>query len=107
MLDAFIWWLTIELLGLAALPISAVLLRPLPDRGYAVSKALVLLLVGWLAYLLAMSKLLAFGRLSLLLCAVVMAAVSAWLLYRHGRSLLRELGARFRSARFLRYVITA
>src|SRR5438034_1075517 len=49
MADAIVWWLTIEVLGLVALPVAAVLLGPLPERGYAVSKVLGLLLVMWLA----------------------------------------------------------
>ncbi len=107
MADTFIWWLTLEILGLVALPVAAVVLRPLPDRGYAASKILGLLLVGWLAYTLAMIRALPFGRLSLLLCLLVVAGVSAWLLFRNGRSLLQELGARYRTPRFIRYIITA
>src|SRR3954468_7422305 len=96
MADAIVWWLTIEVLGLAALPVAAVLLRPLPDRGYAVSKVLGILLVGWLAYTLAMIKLLGFGRGSLILCTLVLAGFSGWLLYRNKRALLGELSARYR-----------
>ena len=48
MLDAFIWWLTFLLLGLAALPITLALFRNLPDRGYAFSRPLGLLLFGYL-----------------------------------------------------------
>jgi YYY domain-containing protein len=107
MADAIVWWLTIEILGLVALPVAAVLLRPLPDRGYAVSKVLGILLTGWLAYTLAMMKVLQFGRGSLALCVVVLAAFSGWLLYRNDRALLSELVARFRTGRFIRYIVTA
>src|SRR4051794_15536164 len=101
MADAIVWWLTIEILGLVALPVAAVLLRPLPDRGYAVSKVLGILLTGWLAYTLAMMKLLQFGRLSLALCVLVLAAFSGWLLYRNDRALLHEMSARFRTGKFI------
>jgi YYY domain-containing protein len=107
MVDAIVWWLTIEVLGLVALPVAAVLLRPLPDRGYAMSKALGVLLVGWLAYTLAMLKVLPFGRLGLLACTIIVAAFSSWLLYRNGQALTRELVSRFRTARFARYILTA
>src|ERR671936_1600980 len=107
MVDAIVWWLTIEVLGLVALPVAAVLLRPLPDRGYAVSKVLGLLLVGWLAYTLAMMHLLPFNRISLVLCTLALAGFSAWLLYRKDRALLNHLSERFRTGRFVRYIITA
>src|SRR4051812_46301508 len=107
MADAIVWWLTIEVLGLAALPVAAVLLRPLPDGGYAVSKVLGILLVGWLAYTLAMIKLLGFGRGSLILCTLVLAGFSGWLLYRNKRALLGELSARYRTGRFIRYIVVS
>src|SRR6476620_11427362 len=107
MFDEIVWWLTLEVLGLVALPVAAVLLRPLPDRGYAVSKVLGLLLVGWLAYTLAMMHVLGFTRFSLALCTLVLAGFSAWLLRRNDRALLTELSERFRTGRFIRYIITA
>lgn len=51
MLDAFIWWLTFLLLGVAALPITLALFRNLPDRGYAFSRPLGLLLFGYLYWM--------------------------------------------------------
>ncbi len=50
--SALIWWLLVELMGLLALPLAYRLFRRLPDRGYGVSKALGLLLVGYLFWLL-------------------------------------------------------
>ncbi len=46
----FSWWLVIELLGIVGLPLTATLLANLPDRGWALSKPLSLLLVGWLIW---------------------------------------------------------
>src|SRR5947209_8022072 len=107
MVDAIIWWITLQLLGLIALPLAAVLLRALPDRGYSASKALGLLLTGWLAYTLSMIKILPFERWSIALCALALAAFSGWLLYRNGRRLLTELTAHFRTRRAINYIITA
>ena len=107
MVDAIIWWITLELLGLIAIPLAAVLLRALPDRGYSASKILGLLLTGWLAYTLSMIPILPFTRWALSLCALAVAGVSTWLLYRHGRSLLNELSAHFRTRSMVRYIISA
>ena len=51
MLDAIAWYLVLQLVGLAALPVTARLLGRLPDRGYALARPLGLLLVGYLLWL--------------------------------------------------------
>jgi uncharacterized membrane protein len=40
MTDAWLWWLCIEMLGLASLPLAFLLLRNLPDKGWALAKTL-------------------------------------------------------------------
>lgn len=40
MTDAWLWWLCIEILGLASLPLAFVVLRNLPDKGWALAKTL-------------------------------------------------------------------
>lgn len=44
------WLILMELLGVAALPLSAALFAPLRDRGYAFSKLLGLFLVTWILW---------------------------------------------------------
>src|SRR5438270_136833 len=105
--EAFVWWLTLELLGVISLPVAAVALRALPDRGYAVAKVLGLLLTGWLAYTLAMMQLASFGRGLLFLSAAALAAFSFWLLWRRGKALLAEMQLLFRNSWFVRYVAAA
>jgi hypothetical protein len=51
MLPFFLWWLAIQVIGLAALPLAWRLLRRLPGRGYAFAKPLGLLLVCYLLWL--------------------------------------------------------
>jgi YYY domain-containing protein len=46
-----LWWLMVELLGWVALPIAFWAFRWLPDRGYAFSKAIGLLLASYLLWL--------------------------------------------------------
>jgi len=43
-----IWWLIVLTLGLVTFPISFVALKHFPDKGYVFSKALGLLLMGYL-----------------------------------------------------------
>lgn len=103
--DAIVWWIALQILGLAALPIGSVLLRALPDRGYSVSKPLGLLLVGWLAYTLAMTRIFYFDRLLLIICLLIVAGFSAFLLLRNDRALLIDLREHFSTRHARTYVI--
>jgi hypothetical protein len=51
MIYVILWWLIIQFLGWLALPVAYRLFRWLPDRGYAFSKALGLLMVSYLLWL--------------------------------------------------------
>lgn len=77
--DILIWWLAAQLLGVAGLPLTSLLLRGLPDGGFAYAKALGLLLTGYLAWLLAMLGLAPFGGGLLLASAVAVAGLGLWL----------------------------
>lgn len=105
--DAIVWWIALQLLGLAALPIGTVLLRALPDRGYSVSKPLGLLLVGWLAYTLSMTRIFNFDRILLVLCLLLVAALSGFLLFRNDRALLTDLREHFSTRQARTYVLVS
>ncbi|MBI1879948.1 MAG: glycosyltransferase family 39 protein, partial [Chloroflexi bacterium] len=45
------WWLVVMLIGVLALPLTLLLFKNLPDRGYALSKSLALLLVSYFVWL--------------------------------------------------------
>src|SRR3990172_10798526 len=47
MSETLTWWIMMQVVGLAALPLCLLLFRRLPDRGYTLSKAFALLLVGY------------------------------------------------------------
>ncbi|MCX7682332.1 MAG: DUF2298 domain-containing protein [Anaerolineae bacterium] len=47
----FVWWLILQILGWAALPLTYRLFKWLPDRGYAFAKPLGLLLVSYVLWL--------------------------------------------------------
>ncbi len=88
MLDAFFWWLTFLLLGLAALPITLSLFRHLPDRGYGFSRALGLLLFGYLFWLLGTARILPNSQAGAIAAFAIVLAFSSVLLYRRRRALL-------------------
>ncbi|MGE3909798.1 MAG: DUF2298 domain-containing protein [Chloroflexota bacterium] len=54
MIQGVVWLLTVQALGLAALPLTMHVFTGLPDRGYGMSRIVGIVVVGWLAYLTAM-----------------------------------------------------
>jgi YYY domain-containing protein len=75
-----IWWLALQLLGLAALPLAFRLFQRLPDRGYAFARPLGLLLTGYLFWLGANLGLLQNTQGGVLLALIAVAGLS-WLAY--------------------------
>ncbi len=69
------WYLALQVMAIPAMPIALLVFRQFPDRGWALAKVTGLLLVGWLAWLLASVDLVRFSPLSIIL---------AWLLVLFG-----------------------
>ncbi len=46
----FVWWLAVEFVGLASLPLAVTVFARLPDRGWALAKPLGVLVLGWLVW---------------------------------------------------------
>lgn len=67
----FNWWLTLTLIGAAAWPLAFRLLGALPDRGYALVRALGLLLTGFIFWLGASLGFLTNANGSVILAAVL------------------------------------
>ncbi|MFQ5934070.1 MAG: DUF2298 domain-containing protein, partial [Dehalococcoidia bacterium] len=91
MLDFIAWWISIEVLGLIVVPMALLLFPSLPDRGYAFTKPLGLLLAGYLFWLVGLTGLLPNSRWTIALVVLVLALVSAFILRRHWQSLLGHL----------------
>ncbi len=83
MLQAVGWWATFEALGLLALPLCTLLFRPLPDRGYTLSKVVGLALVSWLAWMASFSSAAPFGPGLVRACALAVAAASLAVMVLH------------------------
>jgi len=82
MSELIAWWLSIELLGLTCLPLAFLLFRNLPDRGYAFSKALGLLLVSYALWITACFGVLPNSRGSVIFLVTLLAMLSLLLVGR-------------------------
>ncbi len=74
------WLLVVQGLALLALPLTLWLLRPLADRGYLLAKAVGILSVAVLVWLLASLQWVSFSPRAIALAAAVLAAASALVL---------------------------
>ena len=83
MVDALVWLLAIELLGLVVLPLAFLLFHRLPDRGYTLSKPLALVLFPFVLWILGLTHLIPNSRFTIIGILVLGTAVSAWLLHRY------------------------
>lgn len=92
----FVWWLTLLLLGIVMFPLLFLAFRALRDRGYVFSKVLGLLVLAYLAWLLASTHVLAFSRLSLLFVLGFLLLSSIAVGYWQRRTLLTFLRVHLR-----------
>ena len=100
MSELFSWWLVIEALGAAGLPLAALLFARLPDRGWALAKPLALLVTGWLIWFpLSLVTSLPYNRAWILGTFLLFALGNAALLYRRPdlRATLRGMLSRSRA----------
>ena len=104
-LTATLWWLVIQAFGMGALPLAYRLLRWLPDRGYVFSKALGVLLVSYLFWLLNTLGFLHNSAGSILLSAGGMVACSLWI-YRRGAGDPADAGLQAWLRAHLRLILT-
>ena len=82
------WYLALQLMALAALPLCWRLFEGLPDRGYAVAKTIGVLLVSYFAWLFASVGAMPFGRMAIGAGITVTAALSVALCWKRRRQLV-------------------
>ena len=92
----FVWYLAIQLVALAAIPLAFVVFRPLPDRGYLLAKPLGLLLVATIAWLMASYGLMGFSFASVIVALLATAGLSTLAWWRYGREIAGYLKQRWR-----------
>ena len=102
----FLWWLIIQILGLAVWPLLTRWLRWLPDRGYMLAKPIGLLLVSYGLWILATFGLIqnTTGGIIVVLIGVAVLSVWAWRSAQDDRANLRGLWREHR-ALFIAYEI--
>jgi YYY domain-containing protein len=84
-----VWPLALVVIGLLALPVTLLTFRNLVDRGYALSKAVGLLLVGWAAWTLASWKIAPFTWWQIV-AVMLLVALPSFLLVRRRWDELRN-----------------
>ncbi len=99
MSDAWLWWLFIQMLGLACLPLTFSVFANLPDRGWALSKALGVLSFCFLVWFpLALPSILPgplaglalpYARGTILAFLLLLLAANGWLLRYRWREIAR------------------
>ena len=95
MLAFLTYWVIIQVFGLAALPLARRVFSWLPDRGYAFSKTVGLLLVSYLLWLGASTGLLINNAGGVTFALLVVAGLSAWLALRGSSAPIHERVKRF------------
>ena len=90
------WLLLVELIYLAALPLATFLFRPLPDRGIILARILGILVVAYVAWLLASIGWLDFSRASVLTGILVVASLSALVLVTRWREFVEFIQRNWR-----------
>ncbi len=76
LLYALTWWLLSVVIGLLAFPLMLRICRGLPDRGYSAAKAVGLIVVTYLVWLLPSFKVVPFGRPVIVIGVGVLAVLS-------------------------------
>src|SRR5215218_2318863 len=92
--EALLFWLLVEFIGILALPAAGVLFARLPGRGLALARPLGLLLLGYPVWLLANLHAVPYGRTSVytVLALLTLASAAGWML--SGRPLPRGVTLR-------------
>jgi len=85
MFAVLIWWLIVEILGLAALPLTYRLFKNLPDRGYAFARPLGILLTSYVLWIGASFGFLRHSWGGIVFSILVVAAGSWWFYSRGDR----------------------
>ena len=85
-----VWWFVVALIGWAVFPLLWTLFTSLPDRGYGIARIIGLLLVGWIAWMLASIPALRWSGGTILFALIVVVAISLLAALPRRRAALAE-----------------
>ncbi|MFQ6000705.1 MAG: DUF2298 domain-containing protein [Anaerolineae bacterium] len=94
LLSILFWWLAVEMLGLAALPLTLLVFHHLADGGYILSKTLGLLVVAYLVWLAASLRLFTNSLPTILGAGLLLGLASFSLLLRGRQEIIALLSSR-------------
>ena len=95
--SALLWFVVVQLIALSSAPLAFIVFRPLADRGWLMCKALGLLTVGLVTWLLASLEVLTFTRSTVIVALVAVAIVNAVLLFAIRREIIQFFRRRWRT----------
>ncbi|MBI2867163.1 MAG: hypothetical protein HYX97_02360 [Chloroflexi bacterium] len=95
--DAVLWWFTLQLLGVIALPITLRVFKWLPDGGYSFSKPLAILLVSFALWFSGILNILPNSSASSALLILLLAALSVFVMRRNGKDIVDTLRREWRA----------
>ena len=95
MVDAVLWFLTIQLLGVAALPWVFQIFRFLPDRGVTLAKPVSVLVISYLVWVFGLARLLPNTALTIWIITLCIIIASMWLAGRRWDELREFLRQRW------------
>lgn len=107
MKEFLVWWIGIEAVGLAAFPLTYAFLRWLPDRGFAFSKVIGLLLLGYGVWAGAVVGVISNSQGSIILVLLLIAGLSALVAGRHRADLAGVLRSGWRYMVFVEVLFLA
>src|SRR3990170_5663150 len=88
MSETLVWWLMLQVVARASLPLCLTLFQRLPDRGYTMSKAFGLLLLGYLVWILNVMHILPNSTTGIIWVLILLFAVSGFVGWRRRGELL-------------------
>ena len=97
MADALVWLLTVEVLGLLALPLCFVLFRRLPDRGMTLAKPMALVLLAYVLWIAGLTRLIPNTQGTIIAIAAAVAVVSAVVLRGQAKQVQEFVKAEWRT----------
>ena len=85
------WYLALQVLGLVCLPLTLVVFRGLPDRGYPLSKILSVLLITYFNWIAVSTGIFSYSTFTLAASALLLLVVSLALLFRFREEIIDAL----------------